>query len=152
VRENNQGDKEARKCLGISEDWKLMIMRRKDEENTLRRVLIPYIVHNLLDLFLSQVHDAEEQASLPYARESPHLVFSKNLTMQMKYKYYITQSSANCYPCTSVRWRREASRHLCVKCEMPVHQSMYASVTAETHAPWFCFQLNGRDLPRLHAL
>jgi hypothetical protein len=70
-------------------------MRRKDEENTLRRILIPYILHNLLDLFPSQVHaaclppetvNAEEQASLPYVRESPHLVFSNNLTKQMEYK------------------------------------------------------------------
>ena len=70
-----------------------MIMRRKDDENTLRRILIPYIVHNLLELFPSQVHDmclppetvnAEEQASLPYVRESPHLVFLKNLTKQME--------------------------------------------------------------------
>ena len=137
--EMTYGTRKAGKCLAIIEDWKLMIMIRKDEKNTLRRILIPYIVHNILDLFPSQVHDpetvnAEAQASLPYVRESPHLVFLKNLTKQMVYKYYIIQSSANCYPCTSVRWRREASRHLCLKREILAHQSMYASVTAETHA------------------
>ena len=130
-----------------------MIMRRKDDENTLRRILIPYIVHNLLDLFPSQVHDACRRTSIATVRtrvstsrvlEEPHEADGVEIIYN--------QSPANCYPCTSVRWRREASRHLCVKYEISAHLSMYASVTAETHAPWFCFQLNGRDLPRLHAL
>jgi hypothetical protein len=53
------------------------------------------------------------------------------------------------YEC-SVAERR--SWHLCLKYEIPPHESMFASVTAETHAPRFCFQLNGEDLPKLHAL